>query len=257
MNKLLCSCCLCRNELTTNLLSIHYGTRQCRTGHFFKERLYKARDLKCSFCTFIGKSNNSIVQHELYCDNNPNKKYRKPSYGMLGKKGKGVGSNQFTKARKDGLPIPIVSEETKRKMQLGRRDKPNGYYSKQSIETFKQLLESLKDVDCGRVQHAEQGGEFWLTPDRERYYLYDLCFRDLKVIIEFQGTTYHPKSLTEEFKPPFRNMGTKEDVWNKDRLKENLARSNGYIVEYIWSDNIQNDVVRISQLIRLLAKDRI
>jgi len=50
---------------------------------------------------------NSNSQHELYCKDNPNKKNKKPSYGMLGKKGR---PNQWTN------PNHLISESTREKL---------------------------------------------------------------------------------------------------------------------------------------------
>lgn len=62
---------------------------------------------KCNFCDREANTVVSNTQHELYCKSNPNKKVRKPSYGMLGKKG----SNQFTKGT-----FTTVSAETRKKL---------------------------------------------------------------------------------------------------------------------------------------------
>ena len=61
--------------------------------------------LICNFCNKECKSNNSLKNHERCCVKNENRVYRN---GMLGKKG----SNQFTKAIKLGLPIPVMTKET-------------------------------------------------------------------------------------------------------------------------------------------------
>lgn len=55
----------------------------------------------CKFCLQESKkqNKNSLVNHERCCPSNPDRKYRN---GMAGKKG----SNQFSKAKKLGLPIP-------------------------------------------------------------------------------------------------------------------------------------------------------
>ena len=66
----------------------------------------------CIFCQKSVKNKNSKYQHEIRCKNNPNKIEVKSSMGMLGKKG----SNQFIKASKLGLPKPIVSKETRKKI---------------------------------------------------------------------------------------------------------------------------------------------
>jgi len=70
--------------------------------------------IRCNFCNREANTVMSNAQHELYCKSNPNKKIRKSSYGMLGKKG----SNQFIK----GTAKP-VSEETRIKRQLITKNK--------------------------------------------------------------------------------------------------------------------------------------
>lgn len=241
-NKKLCSCILCRNVLTSNNLGIHYNSKQCQRGKLFSDyKLRQSRRLECSFCKKVGSSVNSITQHELYCRVNPNKKNKKPSMGMLGK----TGSNQFAKAKKLGLPKPIVTESTREKIREGNRNKPHAYFSKEGNAAIATILTLLKDYDYGRIKSSENGGEFFLTEETGKYYLYDLCFRDLNIIVEYQGTAYHPKDLESDFSPPYKNMGTKFDVWNTDRTKESLAKSKGYDIEYIWSDNVENDIQRI------------
>ena len=61
----------------------------------------------CEFCNRNANTTTSNTQHQLYCQLNPNRKIRKPSYGMLGKKG----ANQFTKGT-----ATTVSEETRKKL---------------------------------------------------------------------------------------------------------------------------------------------
>jgi very-short-patch-repair endonuclease len=40
-------------------------------------------------------------------------------------------------------------------------------------------------------------------------------------------------------------MGSKEQCWEKDRLKESLAKSKGFDIFYIWSDSVDNDLQNI------------
>lgn len=257
-NKLLCCCCICGNEITTNSLSIHYKSKQCLSGELFSQKVKRisSRTLNCSFCNFVGKNINSIAQHELFCKSNPDKKYKKPSYGMRGKTN-GEGSNQYKKARKLGLPVPKMSDDLRKKLQQGWRLSPKSYSSKQGTQAIKKLISSLGEIDYGIVYYAGNGKEFWLTENREKYYFYDCCFKDLRIIIEFQGVAYHPKNLSEDFRVPYKSMGTKEDLWNKDRLKQKLAVSNGYEIYYIWSDNETNDIEIITKIIRQKIFDNI
>lgn len=251
MNKLLCSCCICKNTITTNQLPIHYGSKQCKEGTLFNVKYPKKSylELKCNYCNLDKNTKNSLVQHELYCIKNPNRKQKTPSYGMLGKRG----SNQFVKARRLGLPIPKLSASTKEKMQTALKNTKRSYSSKEANTAINALLQVLSDLHLGKVFSFEKGGEFWLTKNRVNYFYYDCCFFDLKIIIEYQGIAYHPKSLSEDYVPPYKNMGTKEQIWNKDRLKESLAIEKGFAVYYIWSDNSKEDIEKISKIIRQKA----
>ena len=65
----------------------------------------------CKFCEKECKSKHSVIAHESFCKSNPTSSKRKPSYGMLGKKG----GNQWTKAKENGIIITLT-EESKKKM---------------------------------------------------------------------------------------------------------------------------------------------
>lgn len=242
--KYLCSCLLCKNELTTNQLKIHYGSKQCQSGFLFSQTIknraekFKSAGYKCSFCDFVGKNANSISQHESLCKNNPSKISKVPSYGMKGKKG--LGSNQFIKAAKLGFPKPIVSEHTKQLMREANIQNPrSSYASVESQNVIKRILEQFPDIQ--NVYFHDNGREYFLKNERQIFF-YDLVFLDIKYIVEYQGIAYHPKSLAEDFRAPFKNMGTKEEVWDRDRRKEQLALKNGFQIRYIWSDNVEADI---------------
>lgn len=173
---------------------------------------------------------------------------------MLGKKN--LANNQFTKAKKLGLPVPIVSDETRQKMRESNRANPRSYSSKEGNAAIEKLLKVLDGHSYGRIKSSAHDGEMFLTEDRKKYYFYDLCFRDLKMMVEYQGVAYHPKSPDSDFIPPYKSMGTKLDVWEKDRLKEGLARQNGFDVEYIWSDNADDDIKRIAEKIKNLLQSK-
>jgi len=150
-NKIQCSCVLCKNIIHTNQLKIHYDSKQCRSGYLFSQRQTKvAKSLKCEFCDFVGKNLNSIAQHILYCKLNPNKKKKVPSYGMLGKKGKG--SNQYIK----GTNKPL-SEETREKLRNKNKkrvwtDEERTLHSIRMKAAVKKYPESYNSSNRGRVK---------------------------------------------------------------------------------------------------------
>jgi len=91
----------------------------------------------CQYCNKAAKSNISKQQHEIRCKSNPAGSKVKPSYGMLGKKGK----NQFSKARQNGTEIPVVTAETKAKSLATKMS--NGTLA-HSQETRDKLSASMK-----------------------------------------------------------------------------------------------------------------
>lgn len=235
----LCSCLLCKNEITTNQLKIHYGSKQCKTGILFSQEIKEKRkkfidtNFNCGYCNFVGKNANSISQHENLCKFNPDRKVKVPSYGMRGKKG--LGSNQFIKAAKLGLEKPVVSENTRQLIREANFKNPRSYASIESQTVIEKILNSIPKIK--NVYYHKSGREYFLK-ENDLIFFYDLVFLDIKYIVEYQGIAYHPKSLTENFRVPFKSMGTKEEIWERDRIKEQLALKNGFKIRYIWSDNV-------------------
>lgn len=79
---------------------------------------------KCKYCGKECKNKNSLAQHEIRCKNNSNRIDISKSinnfanYNKMIKECKIIKTytNQFTKAKELGLPIPSVSEETRQKI---------------------------------------------------------------------------------------------------------------------------------------------
>lgn len=80
----------------------------------------------CRYCNSVRKNHNSLRNHERCCPLNANRNYKN---GMTGKRGK----NQYTKARRLGLPDPEVSRETRMKLSVASTGKTLPEYAKQKI----------------------------------------------------------------------------------------------------------------------------
>lgn len=75
--------------------------------------------MHCQYCTKICKNNNSLRNHERMCKINPNRQFSYFSTNQndiveMKKNGKIEFTNQYTKAKKLGLPKPELSETTKK-----------------------------------------------------------------------------------------------------------------------------------------------
>jgi len=79
---------------------------------------------------------------------------------------KGKGTNQYTKARKLGLPDPIISNETKQKLSANHRGKNSEETKKKiSLGVIKAYEEGRHSINCGwpNREGRESYPEIWWT----------------------------------------------------------------------------------------------
>lgn len=116
----------------------------------------------CKFCGKECKNLNSLRQHEIRCKNNPDKidlSYIKPGHSKGHK-----GSNQFIKAKELNLSVPVVSDETKKKIGIKSKNRKHTNESKEKIsKSIRQAIynnpESYSSSNVnGRVKHYEYHG---------------------------------------------------------------------------------------------------
>lgn len=123
--------------------------------------------LKCKYCGRECKNDNSLRNHERLCKQNPNRQVLKSNFIEYNKKRKELGikgENQYTKARKLGLPDPIISEETKQKLSKVWTGKHHTEETKQKIskgikKAIKEHPESYSSCNVnGRVKNVIYNG---------------------------------------------------------------------------------------------------
>ena len=103
-----CSCLNCCDVVAVKQLSRQYLACLVRGGKFIGRKYSLPTSLDCQYCNKLCKNANSLRQHEIRCKNNPDKIV----VGSHSRNGKGIGANQFTYAKKMGLPKPVVSQES-------------------------------------------------------------------------------------------------------------------------------------------------
>lgn len=108
-----CSCIQCKREISVSNIDRHYQSKSCKHGLKNYVKNFKFDGLDCQFCGKQCKNHNSIRQHVIRCKHNPEK--INISCNIQSRKGK-KGENQYTKAKRLGLPVPIVSDITKKKI---------------------------------------------------------------------------------------------------------------------------------------------
>lgn len=123
----------------------------------------------CKYCNKECKNKNSLAQHEIRCQLNPNKLVIQSNFieyneklrlGLVTK----TNTNQYVKAKNLGLPKPEISEETKEKFAKVWRGRKHTEEVKQKISaSMKKVVRdrpesySASNVN-GRVKKVEYNG---------------------------------------------------------------------------------------------------
>lgn len=125
--------------------------------------------------------------------------------------------------------------------------------SKESLEIFEPLIKiliekyniQLEDIYLGK----DNKNEFFLRDGNEIFF-YDLTIRSKKIIIEYNGVTFHPKNENSKWINPFNNEDAKT-AFQRQKRKIELAEKNGFKVLELWSDetgNIEKCIKFIKQI---------
>lgn len=247
-------CDICNCEYSSLAFNRHYKVCDGSPKEIKTEICFG--DLVCIFCGRYAKNRMSFVKHEQMCSGNPNRIKHSGFCNEEDPKGNVKrGCNQYTKAKRLGLPKPVVTEETKEKIRAGNKRSNNCItFSSKACNRFVARLCKIIDSNqfsVGRIASYENTREYFLCDENGRSYAYDLCFIDLKVMIEYQGVAFHPKNEHDQnFRLIFESFKSVEDVWKKDREKERIAKKHGFDIYYVWSDNEENDTQKIVEVIK-------
>lgn len=118
----------------------------------------------------------------------------------------------------------------------------NPYYSKISIELFELLILELR-LDVHQIYYKEHEYGIY-DKNTSKYFKYDFTIPDLKLIIEFNGDSWHanPSIYSENARPhPINKEVTSKELWKYDELKRKVAESNGFTVLYVWENEYRNN----------------
>lgn len=142
MSRNYCSCLNCKEIISTNNIGKHYDRCLIKGGKFTSRKFEIPLSLCCQYCQSLRKNSNSLRQHEIRCNKNSNKIHIK---GNTKKDLNRVGSNQFTKAKRLGLPRPILSKESIIKSIETRRK--NGTLNRTDIQKKRLSIAMKKAVE--------------------------------------------------------------------------------------------------------------
>ena len=123
--------------------------------------------MNCKFCLKQCKNDNSLRNHQRLCRYNPDRQtsslMKWNTTGRLQWTRSGTpGRNQYTKAKELGLPIPAVSDETKRKISdsvRGRSKEWNEKNGNRISETInKKVSEGTWHTSLAKHMHIDYNG---------------------------------------------------------------------------------------------------
>lgn len=145
------------------------------------------------------------------------------------KKGKEVWQTRQDKWQKT---LNDKSNEEKREINR-RRLNSNNTFSKECIKFNNKLLSDLSFITFDKIY---MGINEYFINDGIRFSMYDLTMfcGDIKIIVEYHGTAWHPKEYQFDWKSP---VGvTYEEQHSKDINKKLIAEKSGFVYFQIYSD---------------------
>ena len=113
-----------------------------------------------------------------------------------------------------------------------------GKGSKESLRYFEPLKEwcmSVFDLEEKDICLGISSSKELMLNDNSKHYRYDFAIESLKIIIEYHGIAWHPKSEIDDWKS-VRNSISSKDKWFQDRAKKLVAENYGYRYLEVWSD---------------------
>ena len=163
--------------------------------------------MNCRYCNKECKNDNSLRNHERLCKSNPNRQLTYFSNHQDFKR-----SNQFIKAKELGLPVPEVSNETRRKQGeywLGKHLSEETK-KKQSNTMKKKIMEGTIEVGYLRYHSSKVSypEEYFMEvfkgiPYKYNYqvglYQLDFAIPERKVYIEIDGEQHYTDKRIVEY----------------------------------------------------------
>lgn len=141
--------------------------------------------------------------------------------------------------------------EEEGKRRFINRNRGGGLVSTESKKFFIKLYKKLRKLAIiarKDVYFGVSGSKEYFIRNKSAIRFYDFTIPSLKIIIEYNGITYHPKEGQIDWKSPF-GVGY-EDKLKYDREKKKMAEEEGFFVYTIWSDsNLIEELYNIIMII--------
>lgn len=121
------------------------------------------------------------------------------------------------------------------------------FFSKQSSELFRLFYEKYKNIyTCFLAPYTK---EFFINvKDSNKFYLYDFCIKELKLIFEFNGSHVHanpnwPEEKLKHWRQCFTKETAEENIYHYNQ-KILAAKEQGFDIIVIWdSENNPKETI--------------
>ena len=211
---------------------------------------------KCQYCSDLRKNSNSLINHERLCVKNPKRQYtpfhdREFQKNINREKQKTHKQNQYTKAKKLGLPFPKIDEETRKKMSVSTsiNNKKRGKDIRKKISNG--MKKAHQEKRAWNIGHSRWNNEpsypekFFMEVIQNEFcdkeyirefpigiYSADFCWPHLKKVIEIDGQQHE---RYDEYK-------------ERDQRKDLHLKENGYqILRISWKEMFSNTKQKIKE----------
>jgi len=113
--------------------------------------------------------------------------------------------------------------------------------SKSSLRHFKPLYDFLIENNYDDVYLGVENNKEYFIKDKKNIYFYDFTLKNKKIIIEYNGSYWHPNWEKHEINESIKKFKNKIvdpiKVINKDKEKINIAINNGFEVLILWEED--------------------
>jgi hypothetical protein len=245
--------------------------RKERFNYYSVKTIETHRKLK-----LLGKKYLSVRQLEYWINNGFNYEEAKKQLKIvcdtrslsscIERYGKKLGAKKFIERNAKWRQQTLNNKTPEEKLEiLIKKLKNFKRYSKKSIDLFNVVFNELKEthnIIFNKIYMAEN--EYYIYDNiNKKIFFYDLCIKDLKLIVEYNGTVFHPnkKILNESEWNNWINPISKKNAneqHNIDLNKEKIAKSHGFNYIVVWENETVNNnkIIIINKILKLYEKYR-
>jgi hypothetical protein len=158
---------------------------------------------------------------------------------FIEKYGKQKGIKKYNKR------IKHISKISYLRIYNSKENKQN--YSNISQKLFWQIYNNMSELKSEKVYFAQLNHEFSCGISHCNF---DFVAKNRKKIIEFNGDKFHANPniyKAEDFSNPFCKKLSAKEIWDLDKMKQNLAILKGYQILIVWHSEYEKDKQSILQ----------